>query len=482
MVDVIVIGGGPAGVTAALRARELGASAVLIERGRLGGTCTNDGCVPTRVLAKAARLMRDSADFAEYGLIAERPTVDFPALLARTQQVVYQVQEKKQLIDHLEAAQVRTIHGRGGARFVDTTHVAVGDEVIEGSKVIICAGGYSRKLSIPGVEHTVAHSDLWTLKALPASAIIVGGGATGCQVASILSAFGVKVTLIDIAPRILPGEDTLVSSVMRDAFVKSGIDVITGITGIDAIRKDGSTLHVHYIHDERAQQISAELVMLSVGWPGSLEPLNLGAAGVATKGAYIQVDDRLKTTADTVYAAGDITGRMMLVQSASHQARIAVENALLGSDRIDANELIPHGGFTDPEYGSVGMTEEQAAKTHQIAVATIPYGDMDRAMIDGHEVGFCKIIVDRETRELLGAHVVGEQAVEVIQIAAAISAGGMKIEQVADLEFAYPTFAAILGLAARQIARELKVIPLVRQWRELRKLKLAEWERSTEKG
>jgi len=479
MADVIVIGGGPAGVTAALRARELGASAVLIERGRLGGTCTNDGCVPTRSLAKAARLMRDSAQFADYGLIAERPTVDFARLMTRTQQVVYQVQEKKQLIAHLEASQIRVIHGKGGARFTDAHHVTVGDEVISGDKIILCAGGRARRLNFPGAEHTITHSELWTMQTLPKSMVIVGGGATGCQIASVMEAFGVDVTLIDIAPRILLTEDLQVSSIMREEFIRSGINVITGIKSIDAISKAGN-LQLEYTHDDQRKTINTDVVMLSVGWIPDLEALNLGAAGIETKGAYVQVDDHLRTTADNIYAAGDITGRMMLVQSAGQQARIAVENAVIGANRIDENSLVPHGGFTDPEYGSVGMTEEQAAKTHAIAVAVVPYSDMDRALIDHHPVGFCKLIVDRETRELLGAHVVGEQAVEVIQIAAAIMAGKLKVEEVANLEFAYPTFAAILGLAARQIARELKAIPIIRQWRELADLRIAEWERRTD--
>ncbi len=479
MVDVIVIGGGPAGVTAALRARELGASAVLIERGQLGGTCTNDGCVPTRALAKAARLMRDAEQFAEYGLIAERPTVDFARLMARTQQIVYQVHEKKQLIAHLEAAQVRTIHGQGGARFVNAHHVAVAGDVIAGEKIILCAGGRARRLAFPGAEYAITHSDIWTLPKLPQSMVIVGSGATGCQMASIMAAFGVAVTLIDVMPRILPTEDAHVSETMHAEFQKSGITVITGIKGIEAIRKT-DRLDFVYTHEEQQKIITTDMVMLSVGWIPDLEPLNLSAAGVATRGAYVQVDDYLRTTAANIYAAGDITGRMMLVQSADQQARVAVENAVIGANRIDENTLVPHGGFTDPEYASVGLTEEAAAKERAVAVAVVPYTHKDRAIIDDRTVGFCKIVVDRDTRLMLGAHVVGEQAVEVIQVAAAIMAGKLRVEEVSMLEFAYPTFASILGLAARQIARELKAIPIIRQWREIGQLKLAEWERSDE--
>jgi pyruvate/2-oxoglutarate dehydrogenase complex dihydrolipoamide dehydrogenase (E3) component len=168
---------------------------------------------------------------------------------------------------------------------------------------------------------------------------------------------------------------------------------------------------------------------------------------------------------------------MMLVQSASYQARVAVENALLGVERRDERRLVPHGGFTDPEYASVGMTEAQARAQHDCAVAVVPYMDMDRAVIDGHTVGFCKLIVDRTTRQVIGAHVVGELAVEVVQLVAAGMAGGLYVEQLAELEIAYPTFSAVVGLAARQLVRELGVVPVVPEWRELRKLRGAEWER-----
>jgi pyruvate/2-oxoglutarate dehydrogenase complex dihydrolipoamide dehydrogenase (E3) component len=168
---------------------------------------------------------------------------------------------------------------------------------------------------------------------------------------------------------------------------------------------------------------------------------------------------------------------MMLVQSASYQARVAVENALLGVERQDERRLVPHGGFTDPEYASVGMTEAQAREKHDCAVAVVPYTDMDRAVIDGHTVGFCKLIVDRSTRQVIGAHVVGEMAVEVVQLVAAGMAGGLYVEQLAELEIAYPTFSAVVGLAARQLVRELGIVPVVPEWRELRNLRGAEWER-----
>ncbi|MFN8530243.1 MAG: NAD(P)/FAD-dependent oxidoreductase [Anaerolineae bacterium] len=478
MPDLLVIGGGPAGVTAALRARELGASVVLVERGALGGTCTNDGCVPTRVLAKAARLVRDAAQFSTYGLDSLPPTLDFNRLIARTQHVVYEVQEKKQLIAHLRDVGVETLHNSGDAVFVDAHTVQVGGQQLQADHLLIAIGGHARHLDFPGAEHALTHSDVWALKALPARMIIVGSGATGCQVASVMNAFGSHITLMDIAPRILPTEDQAVSEAIAEAVRRNGIDLLPAIQSVERIDKmaDGSLRLTIQQHDQ-SRTFETDAVLMSVGWPSNADTLNLAAAGVKRRGAYIEVDDHLRTSVPHIYAIGDVNGRMMLVQSAHYQARLAVENALLGADKIDENVLVPHGGFTDPEYGSVGLTEEAARRDHDIAVAVVPYEGMDRAVIDDRKEGFCKLIVDRERRLILGAHVVGEQAIEIVQIVAAAMAGDMLIEKLAALEFAYPTFSAIIGVAARQIAGELRVLPILPRWSELTGRHNAEWER-----
>lgn len=479
MTDMVIIGGGPAGVTAALRARELGATVTLVERHTLGGTCTNDGCVPTRVLAKAARLMRDTQQFATYGLhLPEKPTVDFSQVLKRTQQVVYEMHEKKQLLSHLKEVGVEIYAQVGNATFIDPHTLGLPDgRTITGDKFVLCVGGSPRRLPFPGSEYALTHSDVWTLDHLPQSVAIVGTGATGCQLASIFEAFGSHVTLLELAPRILLSEDELVADTITDEFRKHGIDVGTGIDGIQRIENGSEKYHLIYNDNNQEKTLPVEAIILAVGWPANLDALNLSAAGIETNHNYIQVDDYLQTTAPHIFAAGDITGRMMLVQSASYQARIAVENALLDTSQVAQHRLVPHGGFTDPEYGGVGYTEQQAKEKFDCAVAVVPYADLDRAVIDGHPVGFCKLIVDRNTHLVVGAHVVGEQAVEVVSMVSAGMAGGLRIEQLADLEIAYPTFAAVVGLAARQLVRELNIVPVVPEWRALQQIRGAEWER-----
>jgi pyruvate/2-oxoglutarate dehydrogenase complex dihydrolipoamide dehydrogenase (E3) component len=478
MIDVIVIGGGPAGVTAALRARELGASVALVERGRMGGTCTNDGCVPTRVLAKAARLMRDAEQFDMYGLSGEASQVDFARLISRTQQVVYQIHEKKQLISVLEGMAVKVYAEARDAHFIDPHTIQVGDQVqLQAEKFILCAGGHARRLDFPGEEYALTPSDIWSLKKLPRSLAIIGGAATGCQIASIFNSFGIEVTILDVAPRLLKMEDEGISEAIQKAFLGRGIQVIEAIGGVDRIEKVEKDFALHYTHSGAGQSLEAEGILLSTGWLGNVESLDLPAAGVKSEHGYVPVDDYLRTSVPHIFAAGDITGRMMLVQSAGYDARLAAENAVLGLGQHYKHHIVPHGGFTDPEYGSVGMTEALACAEHDCAVTVVPYADMDRAVIDGHTEGFCKLIVSRETHRLLGVHVVGEQALEIVHLVAAGMAADMWVEQLAELEIAYPTYTAILGLAARRLVRDLGVMPLAPEWRSLGKRYISEWER-----
>jgi len=480
MFDVIVIGGGPAGVTAALRARELGASVAIVERARMGGTCTNDGCVPTRVLAKAARLAREAQHFSDYGLSAPSPTVDFEQLIARTQSIIYTIHEKKQIKDHLAKTGVMVYDNAGNARFSGEHTLALADgQQLDCENFIIAAGGRARRISFPGSDIALTHHDVWSLKKLPDSVAIVGGAATGCQLASILAAFGVQVKILEVHTHILGLEEELVSSVLSEAFIARGIEIITSINGVDGIEKVASGLQVRYTQEGEHQSFTTQAVILSVGWMGNTDTLNLETAGVKTERSYIVVDDYLRTSTPHIYAAGDITGRMMLVQSGSYEGRIAAENAVLGDGQTYQHTIVPHGGFTDPEYGSVGLTEAQARlNDHDYITAVVPYVDLDRAVIDGHTEGFCKLIVSQENHRILGAHIVGEQALESIQLVAGGMAADMWVEQLAELEIAYPTYTAAVGLAARQIVHKLGVTPVAAQWRALSRPH-AEWERST---
>ncbi len=482
MFDVIVIGGGPAGTTAALRARELGASVALVEGGLMGGTCTNDGCAPTRVLAKAARLARDSVQFPAFGLVPYAPQVDLETLMTRVETTIERLHDKKQLIENLQNAGVTLFVGQGDGRFVDPHTLEIGgSRRLAADRFIICAGGHARRIDFPGSEHALTHHDVWRLRQVPPAVTIVGGAATGCQLATIFNAFGSDVTLLEAAPRLLTGEDHHVSAALTAGFRSRGIEVLTGIQGLERLAPDGASWRLSFRRDDSTVERRTGAIILAVGWVGNLEKLNLDAAGVRTERGYIVTDEGMQTSAPHIFAAGDINGRMMLVQSAAHEARRAAENAVLGQAASFAHQIVPHGGFTDPEYGSVGLTEAQAGSEADPITALTAYRDLDRAVIDSRTEGFCKLVVSRQTRRLLGAHVVGEQALEVVQIAAACMAGRLEIHQIAELELAYPTYAMIIGLTARRLVRELGLTPIAAEWRALQgeRRTTAEWEKAS---
>jgi pyruvate/2-oxoglutarate dehydrogenase complex dihydrolipoamide dehydrogenase (E3) component len=319
------------------------------------------------------------------------------------------------------------------------------------------------------------------MKTLPKSIAIIGAAATGCQLASVFQDFGSKVSLLDAAPRILPAEDEDVSDAVCQAFYDQGINVEIGIGFDTRIEKKNNSYILSYSKDGEPKQLEVGAIILAVGWQGNIDGLDLEKAAVQHQKSYILVDDYLQTTAPNIYAAGDITGRMMLVQSGQYEARIAAENALLDTPTKFEHQIVPHGGFTDPEYASVGRSQSQISPTTNTITATIPYSSLDRAVIDGHTAGFCKLIVDTDTNQILGAHVVGEQANEIVHVIAAGMAANMRIEQLAHLEIAYPTFTGIIGLAARQIVNQLGQTPLTLEWRTLAP-NTAEWERSANFG
>ncbi|HVK06114.1 MAG TPA: NAD(P)/FAD-dependent oxidoreductase, partial [Armatimonadaceae bacterium] len=369
--DVLVVGGGPAGVTAALRARECGAERVaLVERDpRLGGTCTNDGCVPTRVWAKAARFLRDAADAANYGVATAGgpPTLDFAGLQRRTRETVHALHDRKRLAERLSEAGVDVLTGRGSARFADPNTVVLGggedggaNARLRAERFVLCAGGSARRPPFPGAELTLGPTDLWSLASLPRRVVVVGAAATGCQIASVLNAFGSEVTLLEVAPRVLPQEDAAVSEAMADALARHGVRVEVGVEGgVSSVTRaaPGEPLVVRWGEAASESEAEADVVVCATGWPGNVAALGLEEAGVSAteNGEYVAVDDTLRSvSAAHVWAAGDLTGRMMLVQCAYDDARIAGENAARGGRCLaddPASRLVPHGGFTDPEYG-----------------------------------------------------------------------------------------------------------------------------------
>jgi dihydrolipoamide dehydrogenase len=411
--------------------------------------------------------MRDTASWSTFGLRGPRPEVDLGAVLANANRVANYACEKKNLADVVRRSGVELIEGSGPATFRDTHTVALADgRTWQAERCVIAVGGHGRKLSIPGGELALTYDDVRGLQQLPASVAVIGAADTGCQLASIFEDFGCRVTVLEAGPRLHPRADEDISAGLEAAFRQQGIDVITSAT-TERLEPVMGGIGLQYRQAERQKSLTVDAVLCAVGWPANTEPLSLASVGVETDRGYIPVNDYLQTNVPHVFAAGDVNGRSMLVQSASYEGRLAAENAVIGPHRQLLHEIVPSGGFTDPEYASVGLTEAEARQHYDCAVSTIRYDVVARAVIDGRADGFCKLIVDRGQRHIVGAHVLGEYSAEVIQVVAACMAGGMRVEQVAEIQFAYPTFAEAIGLAARRLALELGVIPVAPEWSSL---------------
>lgn len=451
--DVAVIGAGPAGTAAALRAAELGARVVVLEAGRVGGTCVNTGCVPTRVLAKTARLIRETRHADDYGVEVTAPVIDWQATVARVRERVDKVRSIKREAERFAAAGVELIQ-EGCARFADdSTLVLDSGRRITASSILICVGGRSRRLPLPGNELATVPENVLDLPELPRRVAVIGAGNTGAQLVTVFSAFGSEVTLLDVAPRILTAMDASISEVVAASFADQGVEVRSGIDTVESLTRaaDGS-ITLTWREDAASVAADFDVVVMATGWAADVDDLGLENAGIDVVRSSIPTDQYFRTVVPHIFAVGDANGRDMLVQAAQSEGEAAAENAVLGANRNTPHQLLPAGGFTDPDYAGVGLTEEQARQREMsFVVATVPYSSIDRAVIDDREIGFLKLIADRRRELILGAHAAGENAVEVIQSVTTAMAAGISVSTLANVRFAYPTYSAIIGRAARAL-------------------------------
>jgi dihydrolipoamide dehydrogenase len=457
MFDVVVVGAGPAGVLASLRAADLGARTALVTRDEFGGMAANDGPVPVRTLAHAARLLRDARQLGRYGITVSEPILEYPRLLGRVREVVEDVRAHSTLREQVDRLGVTLYERAGPARFVDPHTIGTEQGLrLRADRIILCVGGASRRLSVPGAELTATHSDAWSLTAVPPSMLVVGGGATGVQVASIFHAFGARVALYQAGPRILSTEDEDVSAAVAAALRESGMVVRESFGTIESFERTPGGVRMRYAKDGVPHAAEAALAVVAVGWMANAAGLGLEAAGVATDPrGYVQVDAYLRTSVPHIFAAGDVTGRLMLVPEAIQDAFVAATNAVRGATTTRASHVSPIGSFTDPEYAQVGLTEAQARQRHDVAVAMVRFDETTRTIVDGWTTGFCKLIADRATATILGCHVVGERAVEIVQVVAIAIAAGMRVDALAQVPLSFPTYAGILGRAAYRVSELL---------------------------
>ena len=479
--DVVVVGAGPAGVSAAVRAAQLGASVAVVEATRVGGTCVNTGCVPTRVLARAARLLREVRAAGDVGIDAAQPAVAWERTTARVRTVVEQVQGAKDIARQLNAAGV-TLVTEGWARFTDphTIELSGTGRRLRADAVVLATGGRSQRLPVEGIELTWVPEHVVDLERLPRSVAVVGSGNTGSQLVTVFSSFGVRVTVFELADRVLPTSDRDVSAALDAAFRAGGVDVRTGVEGLRRVEalENGMRRVVVGVAGGSEVHVDVDEVVVCAGWPARLEGLGLEAAGVESARSKIPVDRHQRTNVGHIYVAGDADGDAPLVQAGIADGYVAATNAVAGlrggpadgsgsAQQVETDHaILPSGGFTDPDYGQVGLTEDDALAQHPDAlVVTVPYASVERAVIDGRTAGFLKLIATADARRIVGAHAVGEEALEVIQSVASAMAAGADVRALATTEYAYPTYTSIIGLAAVEVLRaggQDQLLPLAR--------------------
>lgn len=419
-----------------------GMSVTLVNGGRLGGTCLNEGCIPTKCMVKDAKVvttMREAADFACDNVKFD---VDFNKVTARKAAVVDQLRSGVEAL--LTKAKVNVVNGM--ASFKNNTTVTVGDEEFDADNIIVATGSHSRSLPIPGAdkEWVLDSTKALALEFVPAELIVIGGGVIGMEFASIFSSFGSKVTVIEYMKQILPPFDSDIAKRLKQTLSKRGIEIITGAAVTKIEETYDYRVAVTYEAKGKEQTVTATNVLMSVGRGPNVDGLNLDAAGVEWSPRGIVVDENFRTNVPNIYAVGDVNARMMLAHVASAQGKRALNHILGKTDDIDF-EVVPSAVFTDPECGMAGMTEEQCkAKGIEVEIGKSFYRSNGKALAMGETDGICKLIFDKADGRLIGAHIMGAEAALLAQQCADLIALRRTRDDIKQLIFGHPTLSEII--------------------------------------
>ena len=428
--DLTVIGGGPGGYTAAIRAAQLGYEVALVEADRLGGTCLNWGCIPTKSLLHAADVLRELRDASDWGIEIGEPNIDLDRMVARSRGAADQLANG---VDYLMRKNGITVFA-GSAVLTSPTSFAIAGEDHESEFVILATGARSRDLphiKIDG-ERIWGPREAMTPAFKPDRLLIIGAGAIGVEFASFYAAIGSTVTLVEALDQILPVEDAEIAAGLEDSFKARGVDVRTG-TLVASLEQDGDVL----VAEMGTEVDEFDAAILSVGVTGNVERLGLEATNVAVDGGFVTTDAFGKTREPTVYAIGDVAGAPCLAHKASHEAVIAVEAIDGQSPKPLDKARIPGCTYSDPQVASIGMTEKAATEAgRETRIGRFPLLANGKAIASGTPDGMIKVIFDQATGELLGAHMLGAGVTELIQGYAI--AMGLEATEVDLIETVFP--------------------------------------------
>ena len=452
--DVIVIGSGPAGLAAAEAAKDAGAKHVAIIEAaeHLGGECPNWGCVPTKALLRSSDVLREVRGASAYGVNVEGITPDFSAMMRRKNKIVNALTNNPRMEGILKKLDVELI--RGSAEFVSKDTVKVGRKTFTSRAFVIATGSKTFIPPIEGITDVpyVTSDDLVGLKSLPKSMAIVGGGPIGAEFADFYAALGVKITIIEFMPQILSREEPEVAQVVEKAFTSRGIDIQTN-RKVMAVAKKGDLLEIKTSaaeSEKSVKMVTAEMLVIATGKRPAIESLGAEKAGIRLdKKGVPMLDAYLRTSNRRIYFAGDVAGQMMFTHVAHMQGEAAGRNAVKPRSKKSDLRVIPRGTFCTPEVGSVGMTEQEAKDGgRRVAVGTGSYAGLGKSLTTGKTDGLVKIVVDAKTKRVLGGHVVGQSAAEIVHEIALAMYANIPATAIADMVHTYPTYSEAVGIAA----------------------------------
>ena len=459
---LVVLGAGTAGLVSAAGAAGLGARVALIERRLMGGDCLNYGCVPSKAMISAARAWHEARTAAErFGGPRADGEGDFRAVMQRMRRL------RSSISRHDSASRFRDL---GIDVFIGDGHFVSGDAIeVAGSRLrfrraIIATGARPVAPPIPGCEegYFLTNETVFTLTELPARLGVIGGGPIGCELAQTFARFGSRVTLFDMAPQVLVREDADAAEIVQQSMVRDGVDLELGIR-VQRIETNSGAKVVDFERDGQPFRLEVDELLLAVGRAPNVEGIGLEAAGVEFDRSGVRVDDQLRTTNNRIYAVGDVASQFKFTHAADALARIAIQNSLFFGRAKASDLVIPWCTYTSPELAHVGLSQDNAEKTGvQVDVLTIPLDQVDRAVLDGTEEGFLRLVIQKGKDRILGATLVADHAGELLgELALAVKAG-IGLNTIASTIHAYPTQAEVLKKAA-DTWRRGKLTPLVKK-------------------
>ena len=435
--DLTIIGGGSGGLTAARIATSLGAHVLLVDKERLGGDCLNYGCVPSKSLIHVARIVQEAKQAAKFGLGAADLGIDIAKISNYIQGVIGRVAEAEKA--YTEGVTVKFGH----ISFKSATELLLNDEIITSRNTIIAAGSHPAIPAVEGLAEVgfLTNEDVFELMYMPASIIVIGGGPIGVELGQAFERLGVNVTIIQGPERVLPKEDPEVSTTVGDVLLTEGVNIVTNARFVKASRSGDKKVVTARIGDQLVPFEADEIVLASGRVPNT-DGLHLEAAGITYDTKGIKVDEYLQTSASNVLAIGDVIGGYLFTHVAAYQAGVAVRNALVpfGKKKVDYR-VVPWCTFTDPEAARVGMTPAEATQVYNdhIRMVKFPWADIDRAQTEGAVVGFIKLVLAGKKDEIVGVHMVGARAGELLGELSLAMQHHLTLNDILATIHAYPT-------------------------------------------